>query len=202
MPNIRVFQGKKYYEYNGACAGYFRNRRGKLLHRAIYEAAHGPIESRIHVHHRDGDRSNNDLANLEALDIRDHMRLHMAERPDVPGHMARIRPLTVLWHRSPEGRAWHSEHSREAFAKRGSVDYTCQHCGGAYRSRHRGRARFCSNACRTGSRYQSGVDDEDRNCSECGTVFRCNRYKRKKTCSRACHGRAQSRTKASLRSHG
>ena len=36
-------------------------------HRIVYEKHHGPIPSGYDVHHRDGDKLNNDISNLELL---------------------------------------------------------------------------------------------------------------------------------------
>jgi len=51
---------------------------GKKLHRLIYEDYHGvTLPTEIHVHHIDGDTTNNDIDNLEALHYSEHHRTHM-----------------------------------------------------------------------------------------------------------------------------
>jgi len=50
--------------------------KGQRLHRAVWEAGHGPIPEGWHVHHRDGDRENNAPANLEALSPAAHAEIH------------------------------------------------------------------------------------------------------------------------------
>ena len=67
-PSIGEFDGRRYRlsgrYYRRDCWG----RGGPSnLHRAVWEHHHGPIPPGYHVHHRDGDGLNNDLANLELV---------------------------------------------------------------------------------------------------------------------------------------
>lgn len=48
----------------------------KLLHRLIYEEVHGKIPDGYHVHHKDGNKLNNSIDNLELLEKRKHHSLH------------------------------------------------------------------------------------------------------------------------------
>ena len=60
--------------------GYVRisiNSHRRYEHRVVAERMLGrPLASHEYVHHRDGDRTNNDPANLEVLSQRRHMREH------------------------------------------------------------------------------------------------------------------------------
>ena len=51
------------------------------LHRLIYEAAYGPIPPGFAIHHRDGDKQNNDPTNLVPIDPTEHNRMHAARQP-------------------------------------------------------------------------------------------------------------------------
>ena len=64
--------------------GYYRissskeGNQGKLLHRAIYEKFWGvQLPREVHIHHKDEDKTNNCILNLEAMDGRKHNQLHM-----------------------------------------------------------------------------------------------------------------------------
>lgn len=166
---------------------YFRPSGGtgkQALHREVYMAHHGPIPDGWHVHHLDGDTSNNDPANLEALPAFDHLSHHGRENPPAPPSPAAL-AAAAEWHRSPEGREWHSQHAKDIWAERKAFTIQCEQCGTEFEdiSHH---AKFCSNNCKSAARRASGVDDEDRECAACGGPFRCNRYMPTKCCSKAC----------------
>ena len=147
--------------------GYFRSRGGKLLHRAVWEDVHGPLPPGHHVHHRNEDRSDNGIDNLQALTPSEHLRQHR-----------------------PRGAAGWDAGTRSAAA---AVQWTerdpralrCDGCGRDFASTGQ-RARFCSNACRAAHRRRSGADDVSRVCPACGGVFAVNRYSPTRHCSSSC----------------
>lgn len=59
--------------------GYVRVRRGGRVvyeHRAVWQDAHGAIPPGYHVHHRNADRADNRLENLELIEGRRHVGSH------------------------------------------------------------------------------------------------------------------------------
>lgn len=190
---------------NWADRVYYRRGGGQgYLHRDIYRDHHGEIPEGAVVHHKDHDPLNNDPANLALVDLGEHTSYHSTERFKCSDHRAKnyehmetIRPLTVAWHRSEEGRAWHSEHGRKAYAARERLTFECRQCGKPYETLNRGDGtRFCSNNCRSAWRRASGVDDVDRSCEWCGAVFRTNKYGKTRFCGRSCAQRFRAATRA------
>lgn len=49
-------------------------------HRIVWKRHNGPIPKGMHVHHKDGDRLNNVIENLELVDGTEHTRMHRQER--------------------------------------------------------------------------------------------------------------------------
>lgn len=50
---------------------------GKLLHRLIYEKYYGKIPKGYVIHHKDGNKVNNDISNLEMIEASKHNKFHM-----------------------------------------------------------------------------------------------------------------------------
>lgn len=194
-PNAKQRADRVYFTPNGT----LRAAGMRRLHEEIWMAANGPIPEGGHIHHIDGDPSNNAVDNLEWLPVGDHLRHHHegvctdAQR----ANLERIRPLTKQWHASDEGREWHRQQATNSYAEATVQTMTCEQCGKPFESKpmHAAFARFCSNNCKSAHRRASGVDDVDRVCVICGVTFRVSRYARTKTCSLKCGGRASSATK-------
>lgn len=51
-----------------------------MEHRYVWEQANGPIPKGHFIHHRDGHKANNALANLECITRAEHMRMHERRR--------------------------------------------------------------------------------------------------------------------------
>jgi len=178
---------------------YQRSTTGGIvrLHRAIWEHHNGPIPSGHHIHHIDGDPTNNDINNLECVSPRDHINLHFDDerRQKQREWMDSIRPLASEWHRSEEGREFHRKIGGLAYQNYEPTTETCDCCGEEFSAKgmHR-RGRFCSNKCKSAYRRATGVDDETRQCEACGDDYRVNRYRKQRTCSRSCANRIRKRS--------
>lgn len=65
-----------------------RKQREQLEHRWLWEEAYGPIPAGYDIHHRDGNKLNNTLENLELVAHQAHAQHHGAlrrrERPEGP----------------------------------------------------------------------------------------------------------------------
>lgn len=191
------FEGQVFYQ--DAKQLYYRawnaeRGRPEYLHRRIWASTHGPIPEGFEVHHKDENRENNNIENLEALTVSDHRREHwglatQAQLKAMRENLNRIRPLATEWHRSKDGRQWHSEATKKQIAERVHV-LNCDQCGQEIiRVGVIQKGRFCSNNCKSANRRASGVDTVSRNCDWCAQVFTCNKYSKALTCSQACTNR-------------
>lgn len=71
---IQKFNGESYY----LCGSYYQ-RKGRRLHRTVWEYHNGDIPKGYHVHHIDGDRSNNQIDNLVLMLGSEHLSAHMSD---------------------------------------------------------------------------------------------------------------------------
>lgn len=184
---VQKFNGASYYR----CGFYFQ-RKGRRLHREVWQYHNGEVPSGYHVHHIDGDRSNNSIENLALMEGRDHLSEHM-KAPDRVEHSKKAieiaRVAASKWHGSEDGREWHSHHGKENWQKREMQTYICTECGKEFQTKHifgEGQNRFCSNKCKTRYRVKSGVDNVERVCPVCGKTFSVNKYSTTECCSREC----------------
>lgn len=185
---IQEFDGVRYY----LCGNYFQ-RKGSRLHIQVWKHYNDePIPKGFHIHHKDGDRSNNDIANLELVPGALHLSLHQStpERKAYGRqHAETIRALAAKWHGSPQGREWHSKTAKKMWAEAVEKEYICTMCGKRFSSiQNYGSEvnRFCCNGCKTKYRNVSGVDNVERMCTYCGNTFTANKYSKTKCCSRKC----------------
>lgn len=154
-----LFCGRWYYPDR---RGYFFHKKSDgetlSLHREVWEQERGKIPDGWHVHHKNEDKGDNRIENLECLSAQDHLSLHGYTSPWV-GSAANLEQLDSLrdkaaeWHCSPEGLAWHSEHGRKSWEGRQSFDKTCQHCGSEYKTPFPTRSKYCSQSCRSLAGY-------------------------------------------------
>ena len=152
---VQKFDGESFY-----LCGFYYQHKGKRLHRAVWEYHNGDIPKGYHVHHKDGDRSNNDISNLVLMQSSAHLSEHMSKeerkaksREDIKAAIAEA----PKWHRSKEGKEWHSKHGKAAWETRSIQTYTCTYCGKEYQTKciyPKGSNHFCHNNCRAAFRRQ------------------------------------------------
>lgn len=150
---VQKFNGESFY----LCGSYFQHK-GKRLHRAVWEYYNGEIPKGYHVHHKDGNRCNNDIANLTLLQSSVHLSEHMqpeARKASARDNLKLAIEAAPAWHHSKEGKRWHSLHGKETWAKREYIKYTCSYCGKQFESRNvygNSQNRFCHNNCKAAFR--------------------------------------------------
>lgn len=189
----------RYLEFNGEYfsqepeTGYWQNTKTReRMHRYVWRHYYGEIPKGFHVHHIDGNKSNNDISNLTLLTHSAHMKLHGANlSPEMlkkrQENCDRIRGLTKAWHASDEGRAWHKQQYEKTKDKlHVEKEFVCENCGKKFRATNVGLNRFCCNACKSQWRRKMGLDNVTRICAHCGKEFTVNKYSKAKCCSLSC----------------
>lgn len=163
----------------------------KRLHVYIWEKHNGAIPDGFEVHHATGDKARNDIEDLQLLTVDEHRRYHAANitedrRRQMRENMrTKAQPKASEWHKSKQGREWHSKHGKEIWENRKPTKYICTNCGMEFDSTRAyadSENRFCQNKCKSAWRRKSGVDNERRSCEICGTGFTANKYSTAKRC--------------------
>lgn len=149
---IQKFNGESYY----LCGSYYQ-RKGRRLHRTVWEYHNGDIPKGYHVHHIDGDRSNNQIDNLVLMLGSEHLSAHMsdpARKEQARESVKKAIAAAPAWHSSDEGCIWHSAHAREYWDNAPLRTYVCDYCGKEYQSkaiRYTGN-HFCGGNCKAANR--------------------------------------------------
>lgn len=178
--------GRKYFSNS--------NVSPRSMHRYVWQFYNGDIPQGFDIHHKDGNRYNNDISNLECVDSREHKRLHGRKLTEEEREWRRnnigenARPKAVEWHKSEEGIKWHREQVKMWKDNRRDVACVCQQCGSAFITKNNKgvKKKFCSGACAQKYRRQNGLNNEERVCCVCGKKFITNKYGKIKTCSKSC----------------
>ena len=152
------FGGVKFYR----CGYYFSSQRksqigSKRLHRIVWQHFNGPIPKGFHIHHKDTNRSNNQIENLELLDAKTHLSNHMtperreAARLDM---VQRVIPMAKLWHGTEEGKRWHSKHAKNVAASMPLITKTCIFCKTEYQTKKHmeWKSQYCHPNCKMAAR--------------------------------------------------
>ncbi len=107
------------------------NKKKIRAHRWVWQNNYGKIEKGFHIHHKDGNKSNNSIENLEKISAFEHLSLH-ASNPKNKERSSKwcdiIRPLTKEWHASKEGLEWHRNHGINTWNNRKSFKINCLFC--------------------------------------------------------------------------
>lgn len=176
-----------------------KHNKRQRLHVYVWEYYNGDIPKGYEVHHKDGDKYNNEIENFELLIGLKHRKLHGEEFSNDERRLENARkvlkekaqPKAVEWHKSKEGREWHKKHGKEAWENRKINKYVCSNCGKEFKTINSYSEKsntFCSNSCKSSWRRKKGYDNETRICIICGSKYLVNKYSKGKTCSIKCRG--------------
>ena len=175
--------------------GYYKHIT-TFMHRYVWEHYNGKIPEGCEIHHKDLNRNNNDISNLECLSKSEHKKLHADLLTDEQREWRRnnlnntARPKAIEWHKSEEGKEWHKlQYERTKDALHRQYEKTCINCGKVFLGKI--KTKYCSNACKSAYRRKTGVDLVPAVCICCGKYFKTDKNRPSKTCSRSCANRVR-----------
>ncbi len=175
----------------------FYNGRRILLHRYIWAKYNsGSIPDGYVIHHKDGNKENNDISNLIAIPKNKHSKIHIDE--EMKKHfkerkkrfLESAHPAAIEWHKSKEGREWHKkqwEISLKPYVEK-TKKKKCIVCGKEYEVTLAmfEKSKYCSKKCKAKYRRDNKLDYITKKCVVCGKEFKTSKYKGAKTCSKEC----------------
>jgi hypothetical protein len=160
----------------------------KRLHRYIWEYYNGKIPKGYNIHHKDHNKDNNELDNLELLSASEHKKIHAKELTEEQIQKfknnleKKARPKAIEWHKSQKGKEWHKKQYKISLGAMKKEKFICEYCGKEYETYKNGKNKFCSEKCMSAYRRKSGVDNIQRNCIVCNKPFTCNKYSKITKC--------------------
>lgn len=166
-------------------------KKAKGLHVAVWEYHNQKeVPKGFHVHHIDGNNLNNSIENLEILSVKEHRKKHpIKDREKNKKQLDLAREKAIEWHKSEEGRKWHSEHAKKIAQNYKLIDKKCKNCGENFKAKYR-TAVFCSDGCGERYRGKRKRPSYTRKCVSCGEIFTKTKYKQSakesETCSTSC----------------
>jgi hypothetical protein len=203
---VIIFKGIKFRRYpnskNSSNRNYFycgsQNYKKDIrsLHREIWKDKYGQIPKGFDVHHEDANTLNNNISNLKLISNKDHSSYHAKkkykEHPEIYDKaIAKAQIFAKEWHKSDEGKKWHSKHAKEVYKEREYKIFGCIQCKKEFRSRNLTGGKFCSDKCKARYRRYNKLDNETRECKQCNSCFGTNKYSKTLYCSRTCSAKAQ-----------
>lgn len=189
--NLALFNGYK-FRLDKKSGYYLSSKkigdRRKRLHVYIWEYYYGKVPNGMSVHHKDEDKSHNDISNYELMTTKKHTKYHADEKvkncyDDVIDNLLNnALPKAVEWHKSVKGSKWHKEHYQEMKDKLlPSRKFVCEYCHKEFES-VQSRSKFCSNKCKSAYRRKNGVDNVEKICEKCGGKYIANKYSKTRYC--------------------
>lgn len=137
--------GRRYFSNSGVDP--------RFMHRYVWKFYNGEIPDGYDIHHKDGNRYNNDISNLECIESVEHKKLHGECLTEEEREWRRVnfqtkaRPKAIEWHKSEEGREWHRKQA--LFRKDNRTEHVniCAQCGKEFINFANKGKKFCSGAC-------------------------------------------------------
>lgn len=171
---------------------YFKNG-DRSLHRQVYIDFIGEIPAGFHIHHRDGNPSNNHPDNLEAISASDHAKLHdmgamlqsLEKKPFTAERIERMREHGKRYTSTEQGMASCRRGGQATASKLINRSAICPACGVEFTTRAI-KPGLCSSRCRMSQRVRN------RSCVICGIGFTIYGFEKSKTCSRECNYKLRS----------
>lgn len=157
--NCAEFNNMKFYKES---SGYYKinnNWNSDIpnslrLHRAVYEYYNGKIPVNMIVHHKDGNKQNNDIDNLVLMNNKDHSIMHSKNITEEQKQIRdknwkKANKFAAIWHKTnPKSHEVHVALGKKSWLKAPKRKRICIQCGKEFTTRGYRNSKFCSGQCK------------------------------------------------------
>lgn len=180
-----------------------RTERPIRLHVYVWEKFNGPVPKGFHVHHKDRNKDNNEIKNLELMHRTEHLILHGADERIKAINRANLnlysREAAAAWHKSEIGREVGRKNFEVTLRKYVGMKAkkTCVQCGKEYECAYvrRNISRYCSPECKAKYKWATRKTNVPQKCIICGADFFGNDKNHVNTCGPKCRRILTNRTR-------
>lgn len=177
------------------CYGFtfYKNNHGRWvgsigMHRFVWAYFNGEIPGGYEIHHRDFNKENNDISNLELLTEAEHRKIHAEHKKNraVPQNATFVCAFCGKEFKAVNrgnNTYCSSQCRKKANHAQDKVERICLVCGKVFWSEKYKHARFCSKKCLG----KTKENQEIKICPQCGEEFSARSTRNQKFCSRECY---------------
>ena len=186
---FKKYFGKRFYQDK---KGYWVNSMPIHAQRWVWINYNGKIPENMDVHHKDGDKSNNEIENLEIISRSDHLKKHWQEGSFDLEQRKKQLSEARLWLKTPEGRKTQSVNTKVSWKKRKLNPYvkTCKGCEKTYET-YQKWSKHCSSGCYVKWRRKNKIGFIEKKCWICGNIYFTEKSAKIRTCGKICGTKLQ-----------
>lgn len=180
----RIYFNKRFYQQKD---GYWVNSMPIHAQRWVWINHNGDIPKGMDIHHIDGNKSNNEIENLQMLSRSDHLKLNWKEgRFDLEQRRIQLAEARK-WLKTPQGKNKQSEGTKKSWGKRklNPQEKICLGCENIFKT-HQKWAKCCGVNCYVKWRRKNKIGFVEKKCWICNKAYYVEKSSRVRTCGREC----------------
>jgi hypothetical protein len=184
MKDFKIYFKKRFYKDK---KGYWINSMPIHAQRWVWINHYGTIPDGMDIHHIDGDKSNNEIENLEMISRSEHLKKHWKEgRFDLEQRKEQLKEARK-WLQTPQGKSIQADNTKKSWNERKLNPYNkkCLGCENNFES-YQKWAKYCSAKCLQRYRRKNKIGFIDKKCWICGNIFFNDKFSRVRTCGKEC----------------
>lgn len=186
---FKVYFQKRFYKDK---KGYYVNSMPIHAQRWVWINHFGTIPDNMDVHHKDGDKSNNEIENLEIISRSDHLKKHWKEGSYDLDQRRKQLSEARLWLKTPQGKKKQAINTKNSWEKRKLSPYKkiCIGCEISFES-YQKWGKHCNSSCYAKWRRKNKIGFIEKKCWICDKVYSIEKSSKIRTCGKECGTKLQ-----------